>query len=56
MMDDQPKQPNGNPLLTAGLMTFVFGPGIGGTIMWLIMGDPVWLFGWLITLIVLLAG
>lgn len=34
----------------------VFGPGVVGTGLWLYTGDPVWNWGWVWTLIVLLAG
>lgn len=56
MMDDQPEQPIGNPLITAGLMTLIFGWGIGGTAMWWMTGKEDWLLGWIITLIILMAG
>lgn len=39
-----------------GALIFVLGWGVGGTIGWWVTGKEDWLYGWVITLIFLLAG
>jgi hypothetical protein len=38
------------------VVAILFGPGLIGTALWWYTNDPAWLFGWLITLILGLAG
>lgn len=37
-------------------LVFVFGWGVGGTLLWWFTDNPEWLYGWVMTVIILLAG
>lgn len=43
-------------LENTAILAFVFGWGIGGTILWWVTDNPEWLLGWVITLIIGMAG
>lgn len=45
-----------NALANIAVGLFLFGPGIIGTALWWYTDEPRWLFGWLFTLIMGLAG